>query len=443
VEYKPEDKQVRRAFDAENTGALRTLTIRLGGREAGVTMIDGKFVFTERLVTVVDPVTKKSSEIFDFTKAVEIKGEMWMPIYILSLGSSPMNMFRRIVESSETLGKAFLEATFESMVEKKEVVQVFEVKTEHMILLTMLATFDQGFMPQLGDHFRSARDSIKRANEAFGRGEWLEAYLEFLSAKGALAQAALEVLPVPAGKAGKIGTASAKQIVGPATDSIQSLGRNLGKGTSQLRTAARNVPEVKHAERINRVADQLDEVKDVSSKIQRIEGVGKRRPQSFPVAARDKDGLENYFGAENVRPLDGRDTENVLVVTGPKGEKQVWVRPQNHSSEGTIRKKYASYRDAFQKVQGEIPDGFDVDHVQSQARAGQQGYSYVRLELVNSNVNQAWGRTMEQCTVKAGRRGHVEPRELPDVRSIDQFQWWKLQGITPERVAEALKSRSK
>ena len=67
----------------------------------------------------------------------------------------------------------------------------------------------------------------------------------------------------------------------------------------------------------------------------------------------------------------------------------------------------------------------------------------MRLELVNSNVNQAWGRTMEQCTVKAGRRGHVEPRELPDVRSIDQFQWWKLQGITPERVAEALKSRSK
>ena len=34
-----------------------------------------------------------------------------------------------------------------------------------------------------------------------------------------------------------------------------------------------------------------------------------------------------------------------------------------------------------------------------------------------------------------------EPQGPPPIRNIDQFQWWKLQGITPEQIDQHLRRR--
>jgi hypothetical protein len=70
-------------------------------------------------------------------------------------------------------------------------------------------------------------------------------------------------------------------------------------------------------------------------------------------------------------PLAKRNPDNVLVIVDKKKEKQVWVRPSNES-EG--RTQYRLYRKAYAAVHGPVSDEYDVDHVQSQKRAGQQEY---------------------------------------------------------------------
>jgi hypothetical protein len=150
------------------------------------------------------------------------------------------------------------------------------------------------------------------------------------------------------------------------------------------------------------------------------------RPEDYPVAAKDRASLEGYFGAGNVIPLGSRDAQDVLVIVGKKKEKQVWVRP---SSEG--RTQYALYKKAYEAVHGPVSSGYQVDHVQSQKRAGQQEYKYVRLCPVKKEVNQAWGVRLECRTVRLGERGYIEPRGPLPIRQIDQFQWWKIQGLMP------------
>ncbi|WP_299885588.1 hypothetical protein [uncultured Lacinutrix sp.] len=29
---------------------------------------------------------------------------------------------------------------------------------------------------------------------------------------------------------------------------------------------------------------------------------------------------------------------------------------------------------------------------------------------------------------------YIEPKGTPDIRMIDQFQWWKIQGIMPNEI---------
>lgn len=153
------------------------------------------------------------------------------------------------------------------------------------------------------------------------------------------------------------------------------------------------------------------------------------RPNDYPVAARDRASLEVYFGAANVMPLASENPDDVLLIVDKKKERQVWVRPSNAREDRT---QFERYRQAYEAVHGPVSNDYDVDHVQSQKRAGQNEYRYVRLCRLKREVNQAWGRRWEGRLVRAGNQlGWTEPDGPPPIRQIDQFQWWKVQGLMP------------
>ena len=143
-------------------------------------------------------------------------------------------------------------------------------------------------------------------------------------------------------------------------------------------------------------------------------------PKDFPVAARDRVALENYFNG-NVRTLGKRKAENVLVVMDKNGNEQVWVKPG-----------YPGYKKAFETIHGLMSSYYQLDHVYSNERAKQQRYKYVRLFPVKGEVNRAWGGRWESRTTNIGKKGFTEPRGTPEIRNIDQWQWWKIQGIMPK-----------
>lgn len=139
--------------------------------------------------------------------------------------------------------------------------------------------------------------------------------------------------------------------------------------------------------------------------------------QGIPVAARDLEALKKVG---QVQPIGQRDMANAVKVVRPDGSVEVWVNPG-----------YSDYEGTWEAVKGPRPTGTDIDHIQSKARALQQGYGYVRVEAVDSQANQDAGRSWEKRTVRMGERGYVEPRGVPEIRNADPVQRTKLQGIQP------------
>ncbi len=420
-----EDGVVKRAFESNDVAALRILEVKLGHVGAAITQIGGKYFITYKKKVVFDPETGRPVNYWEFNEAKELNEEDWYVVYLLSLGSSPLNMIARIVESAESLGKSFLDDLFQDMKTKGHSSRLMEVAAEHLMLLCITVSFEQSAMPQLGDHVREADDHLQKALAAAERGDWTTALEEWEAAKTSMAWLALEIIPGMGGAAGKTAGRTARGTAKPLIEVAEGATRQLDEVAEVLRKAAKNETNQDLARHINRQADKVEEMAEQANRIRRTSNLGRPRPANYPVAAKDRAALENHFGKSNVKQVGRRDPKNMLEVVDADGNKQVWVRPE-----------YTDYRKAYESVRGPIPDGFDADHLQSRARGAQQGYGYVRLELVDSDVNQAWGRHMETRTVNAGRQGHVEPNGPAPIRNIDNFQWWKLQGISPERVEQ-------
>lgn len=419
---------IRRAFEENDVTALRILEIKLGYREAAVAKIGDQYYITYEKRVVFDPETGRPVNYWEFNEAQPLTAKDWYAIYLLSLGDNPLNLLARIVESAESLGRGFLDDLFKDMKDKGDASRLLEIKAEHLILLHITASFDQGAMPQLGDHYREAEQHMDRALAAAEQGDWATAIEEWQAAQSSMAWLALEVMPGAGGGAGRATRRAAKPLVEVAQDAT----RNLDEVAEALRKAARSEANQDLAQQMSRRAEAVEEMAEKAKKIDRVTSLGKARPANFPVAAKDRTSLEEYFGKNNVGTVGRRNPDNVLVVTDANGKKQVWVRPE-----------YSDYKGAYEAVHGPIPNGTNMDHLQSRARGGQQGYGYVRLEVVDADVNQAWGRHMETRTVNAGNKGFVEPAGPAPVRHIDQFQWWKLQGISPASVEDWIRSFGK
>ncbi|MDC8004870.1 hypothetical protein POV27_12480 [Aureisphaera galaxeae] len=417
------DERITRAFESDNVEPYRTITIRLGGVEAGITKVGDYYFITEQKSVSVDPDTKTAVSFFDFTKGRVIEGKDWYAIYLISLTKSPLNLVSRIVESAESLGKDYLDGLMKDMKENDNPAIVIDIPPDVLLLMQFTASFEM-VMPQLGDHVRSINEHFEKALEAAERGDWVQAWLELNYAQFDMAMLVLELWP--GGGAVKGGKATVKPLVEASTIS----GKKMDEVIDVLRTAAKNETNADIANAISKKADDLQEIASQSSQVRRAFDIGTPRPTNMATAAKDKKALEEFFGAENVNKLGRKSENNVLVITakGPDGSdvKQVWVRPG-----------YSDYRKAYSDVHGDIPEGMDIDHLQSETRAAQQGYGYVLIVPVDSSVNRSWGSTIEKGTVQAGNAGHLE-RILPDMRMIDQFQWWKLQGYTPTRIKEHL-----
>lgn len=153
---------------------------------------------------------------------------------------------------------------------------------------------------------------------------------------------------------------------------------------------------------------------------------------------------------------------NAAVVRRPglAHPAQLWVR----ASEG-----FSGYRNAFfrfLKDEYAIDDakaqagGFDVDHLLNRARAP-TGTTLVRVELVRSEVNQAWGRTFEKASsdprfyanrhrerrtmswmICAKVGGQMPPGNADDQAGIDRLVGWfnARLGLPRDEAEEGLRS---
>lgn len=130
------------------------------------------------------------------------------------------------------------------------------------------------------------------------------------------------------------------------------------------------------------------------------------RLQNMPVVAKDAFALKAYCLRKGyaLRPLPRRSARDVLVAYDVFGKPHsVWVRPGSRTSPD-IQRLYDGYRSAFKKVfRKDLPDEYVIDHLQSSARGGQQGYDYVRLVLVRKDINEAWGGYSELRLPQGGR----------------------------------------
>ncbi|GAB5400097.1 MAG: hypothetical protein Aureis2KO_16820 [Aureisphaera sp.] len=423
------DERITRAFESDNVEPYRTITIRLGGVEAGITKVGDYYFMTEKKSTALDPETNTTVSFFDFTKGEVIEGELWYAIYLISLTKSPLNLISRMVDSAESLGKHYLDELMTDMRENDNPAIVIDIPSDVLLLMQFTVSFEMAAMPQLGDHIRSAQDHFDKALEAAEKGDWMQAWWELNQAEFDMAMLALELWP--GGSSGKGVVKGGRTLGTPLVEASTVTGRKVDEILDAMRTAAKNETNSDIATAISKKADELENMASQSSQIRRAFDIGTPRPTNMATAAKDKKSLEEFFGADNVQKLGRRKESNVLVVTakGPDGSdvKQVWVRPE-----------YTDYKKAYKDVHGEVPEGMDIDHVQSRTRAGQQGYGYVLVMAVDSKSNRTWGSTIEKGTVQMGRAGHINPNGTPTIKMIDQFQWWKLLRITPDMVKDQL-----
>ena len=100
----------------------------------------------------------------------------------------------------------------------------------------------------------------------------------------------------------------------------------------------------------------------------------------------------------SVGQLGRRRQENVAIIKAPgnaDAQASVWVA----SGYGGYKAAYLAFLREVYQVSATSADlaGFDVDHLLNRARSPQDT-SFIRIEAVRSDVNQAWGRLFEAAS---------------------------------------------
>ena len=148
-------------------------------------------------------------------------------------------------------------------------------------------------------------------------------------------------------------------------------------------------------------------------------------------------GRLSYFdepGDGGVARLGRAAVRNVALVTPPGDavphRRSLWVRARG----------YDGYRAAFRQflkavygldLPGTAIPGYDVDHLLNRARSP-QGSTFVRVEAVRSEVNQAWGRLYE----KAASKPEFHANRVRERRTRRWTVAAKVAGLMPPREAD-------
>jgi hypothetical protein len=116
-------------------------------------------------------------------------------------------------------------------------------------------------------------------------------------------------------------------------------------------------------------------------------------PQVLPVLT----FLDDHGHAAGVGPVGRRSQTNTVIVSrpgDPDRNASVWVK----ASYTGYRTAYIGFLNHVYGTQATSANlaGYDVDHLLNRARSP-GGAGYIRIEAVNSPVNQAWGRLFEKA----------------------------------------------
>lgn len=127
--------------------------------------------------------------------------------------------------------------------------------------------------------------------------------------------------------------------------------------------------------------------------------------------------------------LGQRSARNVVLVQAPDGNPvraALWVR----SSYGGYRDAYLAFLKAVYGYPAtatkSVMAGYDADHLLNRARAPSDT-TFVRLELVPSAVNQAWGYLFEQAASHPGFTANT----TRETRSMSYMIFAKVMGQMP------------
>src|SRR6185369_11537941 len=103
-------------------------------------------------------------------------------------------------------------------------------------------------------------------------------------------------------------------------------------------------------------------------------------PAQLPIAARTRQALLLTPGCEAFR-IEGIQVDDVVVLREGTYGYYVFVRPD-----------YTAYRKIARLRFGDLPSGYDVDHLHARKLAGHLGYRYVLLAVIPLKINRLHGQ---------------------------------------------------
>jgi hypothetical protein len=170
--------------------------------------------------------------------------------------------------------------------------------------------------------------------------------------------------------------------------------------------------------------------------------------------------LDDYGQNAGVGEIGRRSPTNTVIVQrpgDPDRNASVWVR----ASYTGYRTAYIGFLNTVYQAQATSAGlaGYDVDHLLNRARSP-GGAGYIRIEAVDSAVNQAWGRLFEKAasnpafsanqnrlrrtlswTICAKLANQFPPNGPNDAAGINRLAaWFQTLGMSAQEAREGLAS---
>ena len=232
----------------------RTFQVLVGNRGFAVTKINGKHVVT----TVRKTVTLDNGEevqVWDFSKARALQGQDWEVIELLSIHHWK-NMAKRMIYSSETVGKDFIDAMLEEAEQNEKTTTTLQADMTAFIFLSHFYGGIDFVRPNPGDSYRAGQKEMDMALDPnLSTGERI---VHGFGAFGYAVLTVVEVVPIP-------GASAADEVVAgmrSGAKKLEDVAETLARRADEATTPAQRKAAEEAAERMRRQAAEMQRKAD-------------------------------------------------------------------------------------------------------------------------------------------------------------------------------------
>ncbi|MCP4929373.1 MAG: hypothetical protein GY918_10005, partial [Gammaproteobacteria bacterium] len=236
----------------------RTFQVLIGNRGFAVTKINGKHVVTTARKTVTLD-NGRQLTVWDFSKARPLKGKDWEVIELLSI-THWSNMAKRMIYSSETVGKDFIDEMLKEAEQQDKTTTTLQADMTGFILLSHFYGGIDFVRPNPGDSYRAGQAEMDKAFDP--RLSTGERVVHAFGAFGYAVLTVVEVIPIPGASAADEVVTGIRKAAKKLDDTAEALARKADEATTQAQRKAANEASERlrrQAAEMKRQADELAE----------------------------------------------------------------------------------------------------------------------------------------------------------------------------------------